>query len=62
MFSMEQITQAHSKVKSGAGFPAYIAEIKQLGVTSYETHVSDGIPTIMATMSIKQHHKQNTRC
>lgn len=42
MFTVEQIKAAHSKVKSGADFPAYITEIKQLGVTFYETFVSDG--------------------
>lgn len=42
MFTLEQIKTAHSKVKSGADFPAYISAIKQLGVTSYETYVSDG--------------------
>ena len=42
MFTLEQIRQAHSKVKSGADFPAYIKEIKQLGVTHYETYVADG--------------------
>ena len=42
MFTVEQIKTAHSKVKSGADFPAYIKEIKQLGVTYYETFVSDG--------------------
>jgi uncharacterized protein YbcV (DUF1398 family) len=42
MFTIDQIKAAHSKVKSGADFPAYIREIKQLGVTSYETFVSDG--------------------
>ena len=42
MFTIEQIKTAHSKVKSGADFPAYIKEIKQLGVTYYETFVSDG--------------------
>ncbi len=42
MFTLEQIQAAHSKVKSGADFPAYIKEIKQLGVTYYETFVSDG--------------------
>lgn len=42
MFTLEQIKTAHSKVKSGADFPAYIQEIKQLGVTHYETFVSDG--------------------
>lgn len=42
MFTLEQIKAAHSKVKSGADFPAYIQEIKDLGVTSYDTFVSDG--------------------
>jgi len=42
MFTVEQIKAAHSKVKSGADFPAYIKEVKQLGVTYYETFVSDG--------------------
>lgn len=42
MFTVEQIKTAHSKVKSGADFPAYIQEIKKLGVTYYETFVSDG--------------------
>jgi uncharacterized protein YbcV (DUF1398 family) len=31
MFTLEQIKQAHSKVKSGADFPKYIQEIKILG-------------------------------
>jgi uncharacterized protein YbcV (DUF1398 family) len=42
MFTVEQIKHAHSKVKSGADFPAYIKDLKQLGVTFYETYVSDG--------------------
>lgn len=42
MFTVEQIKAAHSKVKSGADFPAYIREIKKLGVTFYETYVTDG--------------------
>ncbi len=42
MFTIEQIKTAHSKVRSGAEFPAYIAEIKTLGVTHYETFVIDG--------------------
>ena len=42
MFTVEQIKAAHSKVKSGADFPAYIKEIRSLGVTHYETYVSDG--------------------
>lgn len=42
MFTVEQIKAAHSKVKSGADFPAYIKEIKLLGVTQYEAYVADG--------------------
>lgn len=42
MFTIEQIKIAHSKVKSGADFPAYIQEMKLLGVTAYEHFVSDG--------------------
>lgn len=42
MFTAEQIKTAHSKVKSGADFPAYIKEIKAMGVTHYEAYVSDG--------------------
>lgn len=41
MFTVEQIKSAHSKVKSGADFPKYIQEIKQLGVTAFETWVID---------------------
>ena len=41
MFTVEQIKSAHAKVKSGADFPAYIQEIKGLGVTSFETWVKD---------------------
>ena len=42
MFTAEQIKAAHSKVKSGADFPAYIREIKGLGVTHYQAYVADG--------------------
>jgi uncharacterized protein YbcV (DUF1398 family) len=41
MFTIEQIENAHQKVKSGADFLKYIQEIKRLGVKSYETWVSD---------------------
>src|SRR5690349_250696 len=41
MFTVEQIKEAHSKVKSGADFPKYIQEIKGLGVTAFETWVID---------------------
>lgn len=41
MFTIDQIKAAHSQVKSGADFPAYIQAIKQLGVTGFETWVAD---------------------
>ena len=41
MFTVEQIKAAHSKVKSGADFPTYIQDIKQLGVIAFETWVVD---------------------
>ena len=42
MFTLDQIKAAHSKVKSGTDFPAYIQDLKKIGVTNYETFVSDG--------------------
>lgn len=41
MFTLKQIEEAHSKVKSGADFPKYIQEIKTLGVNEFETSVKD---------------------
>lgn len=41
-FTIDQIREAHAKVKSGADFPNYIREIKQLGVAGYTTHVVNG--------------------
>ncbi len=42
MFTIQQIKNAHSKVKSGADFPAYIRDLKEIGVKSYDTFVTDG--------------------
>lgn len=42
MFTVEQIKEAHAKVKSGSDFPNYIRDLIGLGVTGYETYVSDG--------------------
>ena len=42
MFTIQQIKDIHSKVKSGADFPGYIQELKALGVKSYEVSVKDG--------------------
>jgi uncharacterized protein YbcV (DUF1398 family) len=41
MFTVAQIESAHNNVKSGADFPKYIQEIKQMGVTAFETWVRD---------------------
>ncbi|WP_262150258.1 DUF1398 domain-containing protein [Chryseobacterium foetidum] len=41
MFTVSQIEEAHSKVKSGADFPKYIQEIKGLGVKNFSTWVKD---------------------
>jgi uncharacterized protein YbcV (DUF1398 family) len=42
MFQLEDIAKAHSKVKSGVDFPAYVQDLIKLGVTKYDTFVSDG--------------------
>lgn len=41
MFTVEQIELAHTHVKSGADFPKYIQQIKQMGVVAFETFVID---------------------
>lgn len=41
MFTLEEINAAHSKVKTGADFPAYIRALKGFGVTYYETFLVD---------------------
>ncbi len=45
MFTIYQIKAAHSKVKSGADFPNYVNDLITLGVSSYETFVTDGHTT-----------------
>lgn len=42
MFTINQIREAHAKVKSGADFPKYVQELKALGLLSYDHYVSDG--------------------
>jgi uncharacterized protein YbcV (DUF1398 family) len=42
MFTIEQIKEAHSKVKTGADFPNYIQDLIILGVKGYDTNVHDG--------------------
>lgn len=42
MFTKEQIHQAFEKVKSGADFPQFVQDLKEIGVTHYDNFVSDG--------------------
>jgi uncharacterized protein YbcV (DUF1398 family) len=42
MFTIDQIKEVHSKVKSGADFPSYAQDLIKLGVERYENFVSDG--------------------
>jgi len=42
MFTIAQIKELHSKVKSGADFPAYIQDLIALGVQGYDIFVNDG--------------------
>jgi uncharacterized protein YbcV (DUF1398 family) len=53
MFTIGQIKAAHSKVKSGADFPNYIQGLNKLGVTFYETYVSDGHTDYLGTDGYK---------
>ncbi len=45
MFTIIQIKEAHSRVKSGADFPGYVKDIIALGVKSYDAFVTDGHST-----------------
>ena len=42
MFTLTQIQEAHQKVKTGADFPQYARDLTDIGVTGYDTFVSDG--------------------
>lgn len=42
MFTLDQIKDIHSRVKSWADFPRYIQDLKAIGLLSYEIVVSDG--------------------
>ena len=42
MFTINQISEAHSNVKSGADFPKYVQDLIKLGVIHYSTYVKDG--------------------
>lgn len=42
MYTIDQIKSAHSKVKTGADFPKYVDELRELGVKRYVNYVADG--------------------
>ena len=42
MFTVDQIHAAHAKVKTGADFPRYVQELKELGLKNYTNYVADG--------------------
>lgn len=42
MFTIDQIREAHAKVKTGADFPRYAQELKALGLRYYHNYVADG--------------------
>lgn len=42
MFTLEQINEARSRVKSGADFPTLVHALIQLGVYRYTTWLTDG--------------------
>jgi uncharacterized protein YbcV (DUF1398 family) len=45
MFNLEDIHIAEAKVKSGSDFPAFIQEIKDMGVTRNDVYVINGMST-----------------
>ncbi len=42
MFTLDQIKAIHARVKSGADFPQYVQDLKQLGLLHYDYYVADG--------------------
>jgi uncharacterized protein YbcV (DUF1398 family) len=43
MFTIENIQAAESKIKTGADFPQFIKEIKEMGVKRNDVYVSNGL-------------------
>lgn len=41
MFTLDQIKDEHSKVRSGTDFPKYVDDLVTLGVEKYNTYVTD---------------------
>lgn len=49
MFTLEQLQQAHARVKTGADFPQYVQDLRQLGLRAYDHYVGDGHNDYRAT-------------
>jgi uncharacterized protein YbcV (DUF1398 family) len=43
MFTIENIQVAESKIKTGADFPQFIKEIKEMGVKRNDVYISNGL-------------------
>lgn len=43
MFTIEEIKSAESKIKTGADFPQFIKEIKDLGIVRNDVYVANGL-------------------
>lgn len=48
-FELKDITAAHSKVKNGQDFRAYVQDLIGLGVKKYDTYVCDGHTVFFGT-------------
>ena len=55
MFTITQLKKANLKVQSGADFPAYVQDLVNLGVISYETRVTDGCTSFMGHNNYQLH-------
>lgn len=42
IFTLDQIHEAFKKVKSGADFPQFVQDLKEIGVIYYDNFVADG--------------------
>ncbi len=48
-FTLQQLKDAHARVKTGADFPRYVQEIKALGLVTYDYLVQNGVTVYHGT-------------
>ncbi|UJR10913.1 hypothetical protein I4U23_015099 [Adineta vaga] len=53
MFTLKQIEEAHSNVKTGHDYPRYVQNLKKLGMTRYEHFLKSGITVYYGTNDYK---------